>query len=246
MAKPAVIVPLAIFLVAMAASMFGAFEIALPSTSPRRTRLSQVGGRGFVGAFTMGLVGGIIAAPCTGPVLASVLAFVAYTRSVTVGASLLFTYAMGMGVLFFLVAAFAQQLPRSGAWMEKVKALFGIIMLVAALYFLRNIIPQLGRYGSTAALFAGTNAVLVVVGLLMGALGLSFGEHPVRKALAIVMTTIGAFGIVAAVLAVPPAQAEAHPLHWNRGVDATLAEAHVQRRVAPGGPRFLRRLVPAL
>src|SRR5206468_9453449 len=95
--------------------------------------------RGFGGAFAMGLVGGIVAAPCTGPVLASVLAFVATTRSVFLGGSLLFTYALGMGVLFFAIAAFAVALPKSGGWMEAIKSIFGVIMIVAALYFLRNV-----------------------------------------------------------------------------------------------------------
>ncbi|HTD80421.1 MAG TPA: hypothetical protein VK898_22485, partial [Chloroflexota bacterium] len=67
--KSWVMVPIAILLVAMAASMFGAFELALPTDL--QTRLSGVGGKGFGGAFLMGLVGGIIAAPCAGPVLAS-------------------------------------------------------------------------------------------------------------------------------------------------------------------------------
>ena len=66
--NPWVIVPLALFFVAMGLSMFGAFEMALPSGL--QERLSRVGGRGFLGAFMMGLVGGIIAAPCTGPPLA--------------------------------------------------------------------------------------------------------------------------------------------------------------------------------
>ena len=68
LANPWVIVPLALLFVAMALSMFGAFELALPTGLQQR--LSQVGGRGFAGAFLMGLVGGLIAAPCTGPPLA--------------------------------------------------------------------------------------------------------------------------------------------------------------------------------
>jgi hypothetical protein len=59
LANPWVVVPLTLFFFAMAASMFGAFDLALPSALPER--LARVGGRGFVGAFLMGLVGGIIA-----------------------------------------------------------------------------------------------------------------------------------------------------------------------------------------
>jgi thiol:disulfide interchange protein DsbD len=122
MANPWVIVPIALLFAAMAASMFGAFALQLPPTL--QERLTRVGGKRFGGAFAMGLVGGVIAAPCTGPVLASILACVATTRSVALGASLLATYALGLGVLVFLsaaIAAFAVALPRSGAWMEVVR-----------------------------------------------------------------------------------------------------------------------------
>ena len=107
----------------------------------------------------MGLVGGIIAAPCTGPMLVSALTFVATTRSVAVGGSLLFTYALGMGVLFFAIAAFAIALPKSGAWMEAVKSIFGVVMLVAALYFLRNVVPALMHYGRPTPRFLAINVV---------------------------------------------------------------------------------------
>src|SRR5207253_8980148 len=92
LANPWVIVPLALFFAAMAASMFGAFELALPSVLQQR--LSQVGGRSAGGAFLMGLVGGLIAAPCTGQPLAGILACVATTRDAFGWVCLLAPYAM--------------------------------------------------------------------------------------------------------------------------------------------------------
>ena len=71
MTSPWVIVPVALFFLLMAASMFGAFELSLPNEL--QGRLSQVGGRGPIGAFLMGLVAGIVAASCTGPPLAALL-----------------------------------------------------------------------------------------------------------------------------------------------------------------------------
>src|SRR5205814_6042685 len=65
LSSPAVVAVLAVCLVALAASMFGAFEIALPSALQQK--LAGVRGTGFPGAFGMGLVAGIIADPCTGP-----------------------------------------------------------------------------------------------------------------------------------------------------------------------------------
>jgi thiol:disulfide interchange protein DsbD len=149
-------VPVACVFLAMAASMFGAFELNLPQSV--NARLAQLGGAGFGGAFLMGLVAGIIAAPCTGPVLAAVLAYVATQHSVLFGGSLLFVYAMGMGVLFFVLAASAASLPRSGGWMEGVKSVFGVVMIVAAAYFLRNVLSPLRHFGDWHTRFAWIHA----------------------------------------------------------------------------------------
>ena len=78
LANPWFIVPICLVFLALAASMFGAFDLTLPSGL--HERLSRVGGQGYLGAFLMGLVGGVIAAPCTGPPLAGMLAYVATTR----------------------------------------------------------------------------------------------------------------------------------------------------------------------
>jgi thiol:disulfide interchange protein DsbD len=100
----------------LAASMFGAFELQLPMSGLQQ-KLSSVSGDGAAGAFGMGLVGGFTAAPCTGPFLLGILGYVAQTKDVVVGSTLLFTYALGMGVLFWVLAAFAVRCPRAaGGW----------------------------------------------------------------------------------------------------------------------------------
>jgi thiol:disulfide interchange protein DsbD len=226
MANPWIMVPIAILFVAMAASMFGAFELSLPSNL--QTRLSAVGGKGFGGAFAMGLVGGIIAAPCTGPVLASVLAYVATTRSIGLGGSLLFTYALGMGVLFFAIAAFAVALPKSGPWMEAVKSIFGIVMLVMALYFLRNVSPALRDLARPSQLFLVGSIVACALGLGLGAVHLSFhdsGTKRVRKGVGVAALVAGGFGVVSWLL-VPKVAAGAPTLVWTYGEKAGVAAAH--------------------
>ncbi len=229
LASPWVVGFIALFFVIRAASMFGAFEIDLPQNL--KQRLSGVGGKGFAGAFGMGLVGGIIAAPCTGPVLASVLAYVATTRSVLIGSSLLITYALGMGVLFFVIAAFAVSLPKSGAWMDAVKSVFGVIMLVAALYFLRNVSEALGRYGSSQLRFGLAHLGVALLGVVVGGIHLNFKYSPVReklrKAFGLVLIVAGAFGVLAWALTPPP-------LGWIKGETAGLATAR-----AAGKPALL-------
>ena len=227
MSDPRFIVPVVVVLLAMAASMFGAFELNLPTGL--QTRLAQVRGRGFGGAFAMGLVGGIIAAPCTGPVLASVLAYVATTRSVGLGGGLLFTYALGMGVLFFAIAAFAVSLPRSGGWMESVKTIMGVLMVVVALYFLRNISSSLHGYGSyklwwLAVHLGGAGGL----GLALSKGGLSFHASrldQLRVAGAVLAFVVAGFGTVGYVLT-------SRPLDWIEGEARGVATAKARHQPA--------------
>ena len=183
-------------LLALAASMFGAFDLQLPASV--QTRLNTVGGAGPVGAFGMGLVSGFISAPCTGPVLLSLLAYIARASSdggsVFYGGSLLFTYALGMGSLFFAVALGAS-LFRPGRWMESIKSFFGVALVVMALWFLAPLSPALRHFMTGTAWGMPLGIGLAAAGLLAGAIHLSFhGERreQLRKAAAIVVTVLGA------------------------------------------------------
>jgi len=172
LSSPRISVLLALLLFALAASMFGAFEIDLPQGL--KQRLSSVRGAGFAPAFLMGLVAGVIAAPCTGPVLAGVLAFVATTRSIALGFWMLFTYALGLGTLFFVLGVTSTKLPRSGAWMEVVKSGLGVALVAVGASMMLPFLPH------APALSVGKSVLLAVGGLaafaavLAGALSLSF------------------------------------------------------------------------
>ena len=227
LANPWVIVPLALFFFAMGLSMFGAFEVALPSGL--QGRLARVGGRGFLGAFGMGLVAGIIAAPCTGPPLASLLAYVATTRNATWGFLLLATYGAGVGLPFWLLAGFSMSLPRPGRWMEWVKSVFGIALFAAALYYLKNVVPQLARFGSGTPRFALTMGALVLLGLGLGAVHASFHgsvAERMRKVLAVGLATVGIFGATNYVLA-PKGDVK---LAWLSDEPAAVASARAAGR----------------
>src|SRR5574341_736013 len=172
MSNPWVIGVVAIVLVAMAASMFGAFDLALPAGL--QARLSSVGGAGHLGSFGMGLVAGVIAAPCTGPVLAAALAVIAQKGSVPYGLAVMFPYALGMGLPFFLIGAFSLSLPKSGPWMETVKSIFGVALLAAALVFARDAFPAMKPIFSAARWAAVAAAGAAAAGVLVGALHRSF------------------------------------------------------------------------
>jgi thioredoxin:protein disulfide reductase len=171
---------LAVFLVVLAASMFGAFELALPPSLA--TRLNSVGGGGFAGALLMGSVAGFLAAPCTGPVLTGVLAWVARTQDPVLGAALLFVYALGIGVPFFLIGVFTVRLPRGGVWMEWVKSVFGVALLALAAAYLRDAFPPMRAAIETGGTALGLERGLVLVsvlafgGVALGAVHRSFKQ----------------------------------------------------------------------
>jgi thiol:disulfide interchange protein DsbD len=225
LASPWVVIPLAVFFLSMAASMFGAFELALPAGLQQR--LARVGGRGFGGAFLMGVVGGLIAAPCTGPPLAGILAFVATTRDAVGGFFLLATYAVGIGVPFWAIAGFSMQMPRSGPWMEAVKSVFGIALVVAALYYLKNVAPRLTHLtGHTATFLAGAVGA-VVLGLALGAVHLSFHDAPtlrLRKGVGVALASLGLFALTNYVLT-PKVE-----LAWMHGEAEALLLARTENR----------------
>ena len=142
--SPVVSIIVAVIFALMGFSMLGAFDIALPSAL--QTSLS--GGaarRGFFGPLLMGMASGLVMAPCVGPLIVALLAWVSKTGSLIYGWALLFVFSLGLGLLFLVIGTFAgalQALPKAGAWMDVVKKGFGWILLSAALYLLRYVIPQ--------------------------------------------------------------------------------------------------------
>ncbi|MBK9259158.1 MAG: thioredoxin family protein [Polyangiaceae bacterium] len=186
---------IALVMAAMAASMFGAFELTLPEGLMQR--LSGVGGVGYGGAFALGLVSSLIAAPCTGPVLTGVLLWIGKTQSVVLGALVGLMYSLGLGLPFFLVGAFAVGLPKGGKWMVGVKSFFGTVLLVCALYFLRYAIPAMTKVARHDTMFMVAGAGAILFGIIIGAIHLDWSDEgplvKVRKALGILAATAGGY-----------------------------------------------------
>jgi thiol:disulfide interchange protein DsbD len=225
MQNPGVLVFVAVVFAAMAASMFGAFELQLPSSV--QARLTAVGGAGRPGAFAMGLVAGLVAAPCTGPVLAAALAFVATKGSVAFGFGIMFVYALGIGLLFFLIGAFSVSLPKSGAWMETVKSLFGVALLAMAGVYLKDAFPALKALFSPAETAGVVAACAAAAGVLLGALTGSFHGPARQKALKAAGVALTVVGLVYAAGAGARRAAAQAPLAWlsDEGAALTLARA---------------------
>ena len=118
--------------------MLDVFTFRLPtSTLEWATRVGSGGHYG--GAFAMGSVSGLVAAPCGAPVMAAVLTWVTRTQSAVLGFIYLFVFSLGMCALLVVVgvsSGSAARLPRAGVWMMRVKRIFGFVMLGVAEYYL--------------------------------------------------------------------------------------------------------------
>jgi thioredoxin:protein disulfide reductase len=194
LSSPVAIAILAVFLLALAASMFGAFDLNLPSSLQQR--LGIVRGAGFAHALGMGLVAGIVAAPCTGPVLAGVLTYVATRRSAVLGFWMLFSYAVGMGMLFFVLGASSLKLPRSGAWMETVKSVLGVALVALALGLVLPLVVTPAQLRTGPGPVATVSAALAFAAVLGGALSLSF--HAARREQAVKAVTLAVLVVAVA------------------------------------------------
>lgn len=152
---PAVLVFFALLMVTMATSMFGLFEIRVPQFISRRSG----GQAGYAGALTMGLLIGIVAAPCVGPFVISLIALVSSLQSVPLGFLMFFVLALGLGLPYLLLGIFSSglsALPRSGEWMVQVKKAMGFVLVAMAIYFLRPLVGETAfRWGVAGSLLIG-------------------------------------------------------------------------------------------
>ena len=133
MQSPWVVGSIAALFFAMGLSMFGLFDVGMPPSI--QTKLAQYGGSGYGGAFVIGMIGALVAGPCSGPVLVSIIALIGQNGEVGLGALLMVVFSVGMGMIFLVAGAFSSTLLRPGAWMATVKKSFGLFMWAGALYF---------------------------------------------------------------------------------------------------------------
>lgn len=132
--NPWIYVGVAVVIALFGLAMMDLFTLPMPTLLTSRSGTAR---RGFVGAAVMGLTAGLVAAPCTAPVLGAVLVYVASQQNVLFGLSLLFVFALGLSTLLVLVGLFTglvANLPASGPWMERLKRGFGAVMILVALW----------------------------------------------------------------------------------------------------------------
>ncbi len=232
--KPWVLASFAALLVLLSLSMFGLYELQLPSAL--RDGLSSKGDRmrggQLAGVFAMGGISALVVSPCVAAPLAAALLHISQTGDAVLGGLALFMLAMGMSVPLLLVGASAGALlPRAGAWMEQVKHVFGLLLIAVAIYTVQPVLPPL-----VAMVCWGV--LLIVGGATLGAFepvasGAHAGVARAVKGVGLVLALLGVLQFVGiASGGRDPAQPLARLARVGAG-DAVAASADV-------GPRFDR------
>jgi thiol:disulfide interchange protein DsbD len=121
-----------------ALAMLDVLPVKVPTAVLQRATAAGTAGRAS-GAFTMGAMSGLVAAPCSAPVMAAVLTWVSTTKSAGLGFAYLFVFSLGMCTLLVVVGLSSgaiARLPSAGMWMVWIKRLFAFVMICVAEYYL--------------------------------------------------------------------------------------------------------------
>jgi thiol:disulfide interchange protein DsbD len=137
-----VLVGVALVLLLFASSLFGFWDLQLPSGLTQAASKSYAG---YFGTFFMGLTLGVIAAPCIGPFVLGLLTWVASIGQPWFGFIIFFSLSLGLGLPLFILALFSgklEKLPRSGEWMVWIRKAMGWVLVGMAAYFIRPLLPK--------------------------------------------------------------------------------------------------------
>ncbi len=220
-----------------AGALFELYEIRMPDAVMSKMGRSE---QGFFGAFSMGLTMGLVAAPCVGPFAGSLLIFVSTINSAVTGFILLFSYGMGLGMLFLAVATGAKFLPKSGIWMVRLKNFFGLLIMWITLYFMQLIAPLYLMYSAASIYAIITSSVLGTFLPLDNDAALSrhFARNAGAVSLAIAVIFAAAGLLESGVLKIPPAvlpfnsNAFTEPENsiWIKDYDAGMKTARAENK----------------
>lgn len=209
--------------VLLALSMFGFYELQMPSSL--QTRLSGLGKGGHLfSSFVMGALSALIVGPCVAAPLAGALLFISQTGNVFLGGLSLFVLSLGMGLPLLIIGTSAGRLlPRAGAWMDAVKAIFGVLMLGVAIWLMARVLPG----AVSLALWA---ALAVISSIYLGALDAlgaeATGWRRFRKGVGILVLAYGlVMGMGALSGASDPLQPFSRVLEAGKGADRSQQAA---------------------
>lgn len=161
--NPWFVIVITVIVLAMGASMFGAFELALPPTLMTHLGTSR---QGVMGALFMGLTVGAVITPCAAGIIIGLVGIVAKLGMIAKGTLLFLVMGLGLGLPYLFLAvssAFLHRLPKSGLWMDWIRKLFGVLLIGVALYLL---VPQAEKIHSPLGFYLGVLGIFG--GLLLG------------------------------------------------------------------------------
>ena len=237
MQHPAVLIVASVIFVLLALSMFGAFNLSLPSSW--QEKVSNVSnkqhGGSLKGAFVMGALSGLIASPCTTAPLSAALLYVAQSGDLLLGAITLYILSLGMGLpLLLLGSSGGKLLPKAGNWMNAVKTTFGFLLLAVPLLLLDRIIDF------SYVLLAGSALLLAfIVYLFRVVFSL---QQATAKAVILVLGQLllfaGAYVNINYWWSAPVAATTTEVATQNKGFDAVTTLEELQLRVAQNNGRF--------
>ncbi len=194
--NPWILGAFALGLVVLSLSMFGVYNLQLPSSIAERfsAAADKLPAGRVASVAAMGGVSALIVSPCVAAPLAGALLYLSQTRDVWLGGTALFSLATGMSVPLLLVGASAGALlPRAGAWMDEVKAAFGILLLGVALWTVQPILP-----GSLALSLWGLIALGTATMLFLRARRSASQAFAWRQTLAVLLALVGVIQVVGA------------------------------------------------
>ncbi|RPA64519.1 protein-disulfide reductase DsbD [Shewanella frigidimarina] len=143
---PAILIFLAVMFVLLSLSMFGMYDLKLPSKWQEKMNSmsnNQKGGN-LIGVFMMGVISGLVASPCTTAPLSGVLIYVAQSGDLLQGFLALYVLSMGMGLPLLVIGTSGGKiLPRAGAWMDIIKTIFGFLLISVSIVMIGRIWPGL-------------------------------------------------------------------------------------------------------
>lgn len=189
---PAILGTFIALFVALAAAMFGLYEIQLPSKwQEKLSGMSNAQKRGsLVGAFVMGVLSGLIASPCTTAPLTGILIFIAQSGDLVLGFFALYALSLGMGIpLIIFAMTGGKLLPKAGMWMNIVKVTFGFMLLTVAIIFVERLwnsdysvllwsalglvafsYYQVVNQNAPSSFYKGVRTLIIFIGLFLSAM----------------------------------------------------------------------------
>lgn len=219
---PAILTGFALLFVLLSLAMFGFYELQLPSSL--QTRLNQLSNRQqggtLIGAAIMGGLSALVVGPCVAPALMGALIYIGQTGDAVLGGGALFSMALGMGLPLVIWGTSAGKfLPRAGAWMNAVKAVFGVGLLALAIWMMERVLP-----GGVIMLLWG--ALMIASGVYLGATSRldsgASGWSKLWQALGIVLLV---FGILQMIGAAGGGRDWTRPLEPFSGGSSAVAQA---------------------